>query len=243
MHFAFPLILLALESATLAHAALFFLQPASGSSCTGGSPCTVSWEDDGNSPLLGAIGVVTAALYTGEMQLVQTLAPIDVANVLSYKFTPIPGAGPNSDTYYIAFTSTSDKVNGTSYVGFSPFFTLNGMSGSFASPLSTATASISVAASLTKQSGTILPTTITIGSIDTSESLATFVPSTSAKPKSSSSSSSTSTPATSRFATTSIPPSSSVAPASAVGTSSAASRFILPWRLLLLSLCAFLFIS
>ncbi|KAF7300283.1 hypothetical protein MKEN_01352400 [Mycena kentingensis (nom. inval.)] len=162
MHFALFYSLLALEYATLARASLYFLQPARGSSCTGGSPCTVRWLDDGNAPLLNAVGVVTAALYTGKMQLVQTLQPVDTANVLSYQFTPIPEAGPNSENYYVAFTSNKAEVNGTRYIGYSPFFTLNGMTGDFDKPLAQATAVIAIPATVSHSAGTILPATITI---------------------------------------------------------------------------------
>jgi hypothetical protein len=45
---------------------LQFIQPASGSTCTGGTPCVLSWLDDGDSPLLNAVGVVTAGLFHGK---------------------------------------------------------------------------------------------------------------------------------------------------------------------------------
>ncbi|KAJ7058196.1 hypothetical protein C8F01DRAFT_1149912 [Mycena amicta] len=240
MHFAIAA-LLALESATLAHAGLYFIQPASGSTCTGGFPCTVSWLDDGNSPLLPDIGTVTAGLYTGQLQLVQTLPPVDTADILSYQFTPIPAAGPNSKTYYLAFTSTKLKTNGTNYTGFSPFFTLEGMSGSFSSPLSGATSTIAIASTVTNHPGSIIPTTITVGSVDTSFPTPTH--STTSKPISSSSTSSTSS-FTSRFTTSSVSSlSPSVTPAGAAATSSGVTtRISLPGLPLLtiLSLCALL---
>ncbi|KAJ7925166.1 hypothetical protein B0H13DRAFT_2248879 [Mycena leptocephala] len=159
--------LLLLDFALFVSAGVYFIQPASGSTCTGGTPCVLSWLDDGDSPLLNAVGVVTAGLFHGKQQLVQTLQPLDVAGVHSVEFTPIAQAGPNSDSYYIAFTSTSANENGTDYTAFSPFFTLEGMSGSFSSPLASATATIPIPASLTR-SGTIIPVTITVGNVDTS---------------------------------------------------------------------------
>ncbi|KAF7297126.1 hypothetical protein MIND_00945500 [Mycena indigotica] len=244
MLFALTSILLALQLAPTCWAGLYFLQPASGSSCTGGSPCTVSWLDDGNRPLLPSIGVVTAGLYTGKMQLVQTLPPVDTSNVLSYQFTPIPEAGPNSNAYYIAFTSTETKVNGTNYVGFSPFFTLKGMSGSFSSPLASATRSVAIPTTISNRPGSIIPTTITVGNVDTSVSLS--IPQPSVKPKPSSSFQSLTLPTTSftsRFSTSSISssPLPSVSPASAASTNFGARNPVpsLPF-LAVLSLCILL---
>jgi hypothetical protein len=37
-----------------------------GSICRGGQPCSVSWEDNGESPLLQEIGITRVALYTGK---------------------------------------------------------------------------------------------------------------------------------------------------------------------------------
>ncbi|KAJ6618671.1 hypothetical protein B0H10DRAFT_2028556, partial [Mycena sp. CBHHK59/15] len=70
----------ALDAALLVHAGVYFIKPADGSICTGGSPCTIEWLDDGDSPLLDAVHVVTAGLYTGNQQLVQTIQPLDVSS-------------------------------------------------------------------------------------------------------------------------------------------------------------------
>ncbi|KAJ2919679.1 hypothetical protein MD484_g710, partial [Candolleomyces efflorescens] len=107
---------------TVVDAALYVVTPLSGSTCRGGQPCTVTWLDNGESPLLGAIGVTHVALYTGTLKLVQTLPPVDVSSTLSFTFTPDPAAGPNSDAYYLAFTSTEAKVNGSDYRAYSPWF-------------------------------------------------------------------------------------------------------------------------
>jgi len=226
--------LLALQSATVAKASLFFVKPSSRSTCTGGSPCEVVWEDDGVSPLLNTVGVVTAGLYTGSLQLVQTLQPVNVANTLSYQFTPIPGAGPNSNSYYIAFTSTQEKVNGTSYVGFSPFFTLKGMSGSFDNPVPSLTATKAIPKSLTETSGTVLGTTLTVGSVPNTSNPPQ---STTTKPKSTSTSSSL----TSLFTTSSDATSASQGAAIATQTGAAQriSSRTLPF-VALFSLCALL---
>ncbi|KAJ2922938.1 hypothetical protein H1R20_g14196, partial [Candolleomyces eurysporus] len=107
---------------TVVDAALYVVTPLSGSTCRGGQPCTVTWLDDGQAPLLSAIGVTHVALYTGTLKLVQTLPPVDVSSTLSFTFTPNPAAGPNSDAYYLAFTSTETKVNGSEYREYSPWF-------------------------------------------------------------------------------------------------------------------------
>ncbi|KAJ7507344.1 hypothetical protein B0H11DRAFT_200650 [Mycena galericulata] len=192
----------ALDFALFVSAGVYFIEPASGSICTGGSPCQLQWLDDGNSPLENEVGVVTAGMFTGNQQLVQSIPPLDVASVHSVQFTPNAQAGPNSDSYYIAFTSTTDTVNGTKYVAFSPFFTLKGMSGSFSSPLAAATSTIPIPASLTHTSADTVGTTIVVGSVGTS---LPPLPTTSAPSKPSTTSSSS---FSSRFTTSSIPTSS-----------------------------------
>ncbi|KAJ6475233.1 hypothetical protein C8R47DRAFT_1142706 [Mycena vitilis] len=242
----FPLLLL-LDFALFASAGVYFIQPASGSTCSGGTPCTVSWLDDGDSPLLDAVGVVTAGLYTGAQQMVQTIPSLDVAGLHSVEFTPDAQAGPNSNSYYVAFTSTNAKQNGTDYISFSPFFTLKGMSGSFSSPLASATASRSIPSSLT-HTGSIIPTTITVGSVNTSlPPLPTLSTSTSKSATSSSAHSISS----SRFTTSSVSSSQPSSPASVspsvtkssaatTGAPSSAAASHLP-SLPLLALCALVF--
>ncbi|KAJ7622832.1 hypothetical protein DFH06DRAFT_1231586 [Mycena polygramma] len=248
----FPLLLL-LDFALFASAGVYFIQPASGSTCSAGTPCTVSWLDDGDSPLLDAVGVVTVGLYTGTQQMVQTIPPLDVASLHSVEFTPDAQAGPNSDSYCIAFTSTNAKENGTDYIAFSPFFTLKGMSGSFSSPLASATASRSIPSSLTR-TGSIIPTTITVGSVNTSLPPLPTPSTSTSKPATSSSAHSISS---SRFTTSSVPssqPSSPVASASpsvtkssaaTTGAPSSAAASHLPSLPLLavVSLCALVFTS
>ncbi|EAU84087.1 hypothetical protein CC1G_06949 [Coprinopsis cinerea okayama7 len=157
--------LLAFHGVTLVKAGLYVVEPFSGSTCHGGEPCTVTWLDDGRAPLLSAIGVVTVGLYTGDQQLVQRLKPVDVSAVRSLTFTPNPAAGPDSDAYYIAFTSVELMVNETGpYTSWSPWFRLDRMTGSFEEPLPSAVESIPVPSSLTtpRPSTTVL-STITVG--------------------------------------------------------------------------------
>ncbi|KAF9474849.1 hypothetical protein BDN70DRAFT_841720 [Pholiota conissans] len=199
-------------------AGIYVVEPLKGSTCRANKPCTITWLENGERPLLSAVGVSTVGLFTGRQQLVQTIPPVDVSKTQSVTFTPNPSAGPDSDTYYIAITSTALKGNDSiPYSAWSPFFKLTGMSGSFETPLSSATAPIAIPSSLTlSTSGSIatstrviLPPSSTTTSIlskttprSSSSRLSTvFISSTSI----SSTSSSTSTPttsSTSKFTTT-----------------------------------------
>ncbi|PPQ92527.1 hypothetical protein CVT25_010360 [Psilocybe cyanescens] len=158
-----------LDAAVLVNAGLFVYQPFAGSTCRGGETCLISWVDDGSRPLLSAIGVATVGLYTGKQQLVQTISPVDVTKAHSLTFTPDPAAGPNSDTYYIAVTSTTLQGNNSAlYTGWSPNFVLTGMSGSFDTPLPSALSSIPVPVSLTQSTSTESVTrTVTVGVLST----------------------------------------------------------------------------
>ncbi|THV05731.1 hypothetical protein K435DRAFT_646661 [Dendrothele bispora CBS 962.96] len=95
---ALVLAFLALDVISAVQAALYVLQPASGSVCHAGQECTIQWTDDGESPTLSLVGVVTIGLYTGDMQLVQSIPATNVAQAQSVTFTPISEAGPNSDS-------------------------------------------------------------------------------------------------------------------------------------------------
>ncbi|KAK0498732.1 hypothetical protein EDD18DRAFT_1153505 [Armillaria luteobubalina] len=172
--FSFSALVLAcitLDFVLHANAALYVIEPNSGSSCHGGQNCTVEWLDDGTRPLLSSFGVSTVGLYTRTQQLVQSIDPVDTSATHSLTFTPIPEAGPNSDTYYICFTSTSFFDDGTAVMAFSPFFQLDQMTGSFATPLESATASIAIPTSLTQTSAadsTGELSTIIVGTLSTS---------------------------------------------------------------------------
>ncbi|KAF9260648.1 hypothetical protein L218DRAFT_932066 [Marasmius fiardii PR-910] len=192
---ALALALVALEAIVSVEAALYVINPRQGDTCHGGQECSVEWVDDGTRPLLSSMGVVTIGLYTGNQQLVQSIPAVDVSKVQSFKFTPIPEAGPDSDAYYIAFSSTTFDQNGTSFLSFSPFFKLDQMTGSFDSPLDSATSSIEIPSSLTAstEAQSSSTSTITVGTLSTSQSpLDTSI-------KASSTSSS-------RFSTTTVPP-------------------------------------
>jgi len=128
--------------------ALYVIDPLESTTCHGGKPCTVQWVDDGIQPLLTSIGACTVGLYHGEMELVQQIAPIDVSTAHSLEFTPNPNAGPNSNTYFIAFESTELKINGTSYRAYSTSFKIDQMRGSFDSPVPSLTSSIRIPVSV-----------------------------------------------------------------------------------------------
>ncbi|GAW10352.1 hypothetical protein LENED_012610 [Lentinula edodes] len=157
---ALALAFVALDAFTVVQATLYVIQPSAGSTCSGGSPCTVQWLDDGTTPLNSNIGVTTCGLYTGDMQLVQTIDPVDVSSTQSLVFTPISDAGPDSSDYYIAFTSTNLEINGTKYTSYSSFFSLNNMTGSFSSSVASATSSIPIPSSLTGSSSSSATATI-----------------------------------------------------------------------------------
>ncbi|KAG5723896.1 hypothetical protein E4T56_gene9821 [Termitomyces sp. T112] len=157
-----------LQLALLVDAGIYVIKPEANSTCHGGQRCTIQWLDDGIRPLLAAAGVCTFGLYTGTMQLVQTIPPVDVSATRSISFKPIPAAGPNSDSYYIGIISITAKENSSeSYEAFSPFFSIDQMTGSFDSPLSEATSTIPITSSVFSRSTTHL-STITVGTLLTS---------------------------------------------------------------------------
>ncbi|KAK0451710.1 hypothetical protein EV421DRAFT_1772581 [Armillaria borealis] len=227
-------------NAALSVRSLYVIEPNSGSSCHGGQDCTVEWLDDGVRPLLSSFGVSTVGLYTGTQQLVQNIDPVDTSTTHSLTFTR---QALTSDTYYICFTSTSIFDNGTAVMAFSPFFQLDQMTGSFATPLESATASIAVPTSLTQTSAadsTSELSTIIVGTLSTSLSSLTSL---SATTPATSSSSST----TSRFSTSSAPESTSTSAAGSAATQSGTANGALsrthavsPLVMGVLSLCYFI---
>ncbi|KAF5384105.1 hypothetical protein D9615_003345 [Tricholomella constricta] len=224
-----------LNFALLADAGVYVLKPEARSKCHGGKACTIEWLDDGIQPLLSAAGLCTFGLYTGKQKLVQALPPADVSLIHSVTFKPNPAAGPNSDAYYIGIISTTFKDNSSApYIAFSPFFSIDDMTGSFDNPLPEATSAILIPSSFTPStsgSGTRTATshstttlsTITVGTLSTS--LPPLPTPTSTKPATTQTSSSSSTaplPSQTRL-TTSILSSSTPIVASSTGTSPPAS--------------------
>jgi len=159
-----------LLNAISVYGSLYVINPASGSTCHGSQPCTVQWLDDGIAPLLSNVGVCTVGLYTGHEKLVQTITAVDVSSTHSLEFTPDPKAGPNSDAYYIAFTSTTLRAeNGSGfYQEFSPFFRLDRMTGSFASPVPSDTSSKPIPSTVAYRSTNAITSTSIVGQLSTS---------------------------------------------------------------------------
>jgi len=118
-------------------AAPYFTSPIGTTSCTGGQPCTVSWKDDGNVPLLAAYGDCTIGVYAGsqnEQSLMQAISPANAASTASVIFTVDPGMGENSNAYFIKMISTTaaDPTQPTyKATAYSAMFTLTGMTGTF----------------------------------------------------------------------------------------------------------------
>ncbi|KAL5513534.1 hypothetical protein ACEPAH_3933 [Sanghuangporus vaninii] len=132
---------------------VFITHPYQGITCSGGSECTVTWADDGRTPLLADIGPSDFALYQGTNTLVQQLAAgLDVSQTRVLTFVPNKNAGPNANSYWIKMTSISAKnPNDTSqpYTSFSGFFTLDNMSGAEGSPIPSLTTSLPISGSST----------------------------------------------------------------------------------------------
>ncbi|EIN14577.1 hypothetical protein PUNSTDRAFT_96542, partial [Punctularia strigosozonata HHB-11173 SS5] len=164
------------------NAELYVTNPRNRAPCTGGQACTVTWLDDGQVPLLATIGPCTVGLYHGQEQLVQTIDPVDVSSVHSLTFLPDAQAGPDSDTYYIAFTSLSlpNPSNASfAYQAFSPFFALSGMSGSFDTPVASDTSSKPIPSTLTQSTTSPASTTSisVIGTLQSASSITSLTPS------------------------------------------------------------------
>jgi hypothetical protein len=145
---AFATATLALASLPTVLGSLFVITPSPKTGCHGGQPCSVQWLDDGQQPLLTTMGPCYVGLFTGKQQLLQQIEPVDVSTTHSLTFTPSPNAGPNSNTYYIAFTSISSPNPSQPLRAFSDSFSLDGMSGSFNSPVPALTSSIPVPSSV-----------------------------------------------------------------------------------------------
>ncbi|KAF9653705.1 hypothetical protein BDM02DRAFT_3107682 [Thelephora ganbajun] len=135
---------------------LYVIDPPTRRVCHGGQPCTISWLDDGKAPLLDAIKICYVTLYNGDQRLIQEIDPVDVSTTRSLTFTPSPGAGPNSDTYYVNFTSV-DPVDNKPYHEYSSFFIIDNMTGSFDSPVPSLTAPIPIPSSLLTPPSTSTP--------------------------------------------------------------------------------------
>jgi len=116
--------------------------PTAQTTCTGGKQCTISWQDDGKAPTLAQFGQASIGIWVGsvssqtEIQHIQD--GVNVATTAAVQFTVNPSIGPNSNVYFVRFTSATakDPANPANPIeAFSAKFTLNGMSGQFNSSI------------------------------------------------------------------------------------------------------------
>jgi len=123
-------------------ATVFMTSPTAQTTCTGGKQCTISWQDDGKAPTLAQFGQASIGIWVGsvssqtEIQHIQD--GVNVATTAAVQFTVNPTIGPNSNVYFVRFTSATakDPANPANPIeAFSAKFTLNGMSGQFNSSI------------------------------------------------------------------------------------------------------------
>ncbi|RPD76202.1 hypothetical protein L226DRAFT_559951 [Lentinus tigrinus ALCF2SS1-7] len=184
----FSMLLLQIAFAFLVQGTIYITKPLPGSTCSGGKSCTVEWLDDGVVPLLSDIRACHVALYNGNQVLIQQINPVDVSVQHALTFTPDPKAGPSSSGYYINFTSV-DPVGGSTYNQYSTMFTIDSMTGSFGSPVTSDTAAIPVPSTLTNSHSASATSTSTVGASASSSSGAALTSSSSDTSTSASSSS------------------------------------------------------
>jgi len=133
--------LVALSLATIlpsALANLYTTAPVASTSWPAGQPAAIKWQDDGNAPPLANFGPASIALCVGSqttqivLQVISTNT--DVSKVNTITWTPIATDGPDTDAYFIKFTSNilQDAKN-PQYPAeaFSAKFRLTQMTGAF----------------------------------------------------------------------------------------------------------------
>jgi len=177
-------------------ATIFVTSPVATTTWTGGSTAVISWEDDGNAPLLATIGACSVGIYAGNSQqqtlLQEIVDSVNVATTASIQFTVDPTIGPDSSAYFVRFTSTTYKDPATpqyAYEQFSARYAMTNMSGQFNSTVqaqinssgaATTSSGSSAAASTTSHSSS--STAATVGATSTAKSAsAAATPSTTAK--------------------------------------------------------------
>jgi len=123
-------------------ATVFMTSPTAQTTCTGGNKCSISWNDDGKAPTLTQFGLASIGIWVGsvnsqtEIQHIQD--GVNVATTAAVQFTVDPSIGPDSNVYFVRFTSAAAKdPNNAAFPAeaFSAKFTLNGMKGTFNSTL------------------------------------------------------------------------------------------------------------
>ncbi|KAN0125280.1 hypothetical protein V8E53_015644 [Lactarius tabidus] len=203
-------IVIAVAHSLNAFGALYVINPTTQTQCYGGQPCLVEWLDDGYMPLLTTMGPCQVALYSSDEELVQQIDPVDVSASHSLTFTPSPNAGPNSNAYYVQFTSITSSNPSQPLLAFTPDFSIENMTGSFNSPVPELTSTIPVPLSVLSAHPNQISTSIfgTISSPSTSTPSSTPLAASSSThnssgptPSSTSPPSSTATPASANAAT------------------------------------------
>jgi len=127
--------------APLANANVFVTAPTASTSIPAGQNFTIKWQDDGNSPTSQSFGAATVGLWVGSVNqqfLLQAIGDVDVSKETSIAWTPDASVGPDSNAYFIRFTSVNLKdANNSQYnaEAFSSKFSLTGMKGTFNSTI------------------------------------------------------------------------------------------------------------
>ncbi|KAH8112276.1 hypothetical protein DFH11DRAFT_518003 [Phellopilus nigrolimitatus] len=138
--FAFAVLLISLAASSMAN--IYVTSPVAGTTCSGGSTCSINWQDDGVTPSLANFGNAKVSVSIGgntQQAVVQSISPsVNVATTSSIQFTVDPSIGANSNGYFIRFESLAlkDSTNPSfPATGFSAKFTLNSMTGTFNSTM------------------------------------------------------------------------------------------------------------
>lgn len=134
--FSKAVISLALAASALAN--VFITSPVASTTWTAGQQATVTWQDDGMTPNLTSFGAALVGIYTGnanQQTLLQIISSsVDVSTSSSVAFTPDGTIGPNSNEYFVRFTSINLKDATNSQFpaeAFSAKFAMTGMTGTF----------------------------------------------------------------------------------------------------------------
>ncbi|KAG1761121.1 hypothetical protein EDD22DRAFT_898151 [Suillus occidentalis] len=134
--FSKAVISLALAASALAN--VFITSPVASTTWTAGQQATVTWQDDGMTPNLTSFGAALVGIYTGnanQQTLLQIISSsVDVSTTSSVAFTPDGTIGPNSNEYFVRFTSINLKDATNSQFpaeAFSAKFAMTGMTGTF----------------------------------------------------------------------------------------------------------------
>ncbi|KAG8923718.1 hypothetical protein FRC02_010964 [Tulasnella sp. 418] len=165
MRFSLASFVAAAALVSQASAEIFITSPVATTTCTGGQPCKISWNDDGKAPVLAQIGACTVGLYVGNQQQqtkLQDIQSVDVSAVSEISFTPDAAVGENSNQYFIRFDSVNLKQAAAPqfpYQSFSAKFTLGGMTGKFTDAVKAQLAGTTGAGAASTPAATVAPAT------------------------------------------------------------------------------------